>query len=342
MHAPTPHATAAPVTEIVACPFCGGSATRPLTGQLADEESAHLDEPFGSLRFQFVACTACDTAYLRERPAADQIWRFYQGEYCCYQPLDARGPIIRALVDVTTRLQLRTLRRLMPPGSDLMVDYGCGIGTWLRLLRQAGAPWRLLGTEVSEDLVARARAQGIEAVVADEHTLGRHVAAGSAGIINLHHVIEHVPDPLALFAALREALAPGGVVIGQTPDRASLEARLFGDLWPQWHVPRHLVLFDPPTMRRFAERAGFEVVRIAGSPSGATQWSGGTLRALARWRGRPFRGIHEPLYPALMLAFAPLSVAQSLVGSTSHMDFILRKPAAPPAVAVGGGAAREP
>jgi SAM-dependent methyltransferase len=329
MPAPSSHAVGAaggPVLDVVDCPFCGSAAHVPITGRMADEESAHLEEPFASLRFQFVACTSCDTAYLRERPAASEMWRFYQGEYCCYQPLDERGAIVRALVAVTTRQQLRTLRRLMPPGSDLMVDYGCGIGTWLRLLRQAGAPWRLFGTEVSEDLVARARAQGIEAAVADERTLRDHVAPGSAGVINLHHVIEHVPDPLALLAALREALAPGGVVIGQTPDRASLEARVFGDLWPQWHVPRHLVLFDPPTLRRFAEKAGFEVVRIAGSPSGATQWSGGTLRAWARRRGRPFRGIHEPLYPVLMLAFAPVAVAQSLVGSTSHMDFVLRKP----------------
>jgi hypothetical protein len=143
----------------------------------------------------------------------------------------------------------------------------------------------------------------------------------------MNHVIEHVGQPLPLLETLCDLLVPGGVVVGQTPNCDCPEARLLGDLWPQWHVPRHLVVFSDTTLRAHAARAGFEVVSVRGAASSATQWSGGLLKRWTQLRGRPFRGIREPLYPYVTLAFAPISLAQSLVGSTSHMDFVLRKPA---------------
>jgi SAM-dependent methyltransferase len=312
--------------ETVDCPFCKGAQYTVVTGLVPDEESEHLDEPFRSMRFQMVECQECGLTYQRVRPTQAEIWRFYQGEYCCYQPIDQRGLIVRALVGLTVRLQIRTLRRLFPRGSDVLLDYGCGIGGWLASLEQAGVPWRLVGTEISADLVERARAQGVEAHLCDDTTLLDRFAPSSVGIVYMNHVIEHAPDPLRLLRTIHDVLVPGGILLGQTPNCDCLERRLFGDLWPQWHFPRHLVVFSDRTIRTHAERAGFEVVAVRPSVSGATQWAGSTLKVLARLRGRRFRSINEPLYPFVLLALAPFAFVQSLVANTSHMDFVFRKP----------------
>ena len=68
------------------------------------------------------------------------------------------------------------------------------------------------------------------------------------------------------------------------------------------------------------------MLAIRSSLSGATQWVQSTLHALARRRGRAFRGIHEPLYPPLILGMLPVVALESLFAHSCHMDFVFRRP----------------
>ena len=124
---------------------------------------------------------------------------------------------------------------------------------------------------------------------------------------------------------LRDALVPGGVIVGQTPNVASYGCRFWGESWNPWHVPHHFVLFSHETLARHAAAAGLEVVSISSSLSGATQWAQSGLRVWASRRQRPFRGTAEPHYPALILASIPLAAAEMAFGHTCHMDFVLRR-----------------
>ena len=83
---------------------------------------------------------------------------------------------------------------------------------------------------------------------------------------------------------------------------------------------------DHQTLARHAEAAGFEVVRISSSLSGATQWALSGLAWWAAFQGRPFRSTHEPLYPPLILACLPIAALEALFSHTCHMDFVLRRP----------------
>ncbi len=316
---------------VVDCGFCGSAEHEPVTGWLVDEESAgELPPAFRDLTFRFVRCTGCGQVYMRERPSPRDLDVFYGQAYKCFQSYDDRGPIMAGLARLVARGKLREIRRAMPPGRRRLLDYGCGSGTWLDLmqglLRGSDDGFEMIGTDVTPGPLEDLRRRGIAAFCCDETTLGGVVEPGSVGVVHLFHVIEHVPDVDGTLAALYRVLAPGGVLMGQTPNTASLGRRVFGDLWNQWHVPRHLVLFDDMTLRRVAERAGFEVVSIRSSLSGATQWALSALLWRAKRRGREFRGIHEPLYPPLILAALPVAALEALVARTCHMDFVLRKP----------------
>lgn len=85
------------------------------------------------------------------------------------------------------------------------------------------------------------------------------------------------------------------------------------------------MIFDQDTLRRHAEAAGFEVLWIRNSLSGATQWAQSALSWLASRRGRAFQGIDEPLYPPLILAFLPITLVEAVFSHTCHMDFAFRK-----------------
>jgi len=309
-----------------ACEFCGSTEGGPLTGPLADDElTDDLPPAFRSLTFRFVQCGECSLVYLRERPAEEDVAVYYPDAYKCFQSYDERGFIMKNLARRVAGAKLRQIAKLMPPGNETLLDYGCGSGTWLTLLKDLGCTYRMIGTDITAGPLQALKQRGIEAYRCDETTLQQHVQPGSVGAVHLFHVIEHLPNAGRVLESIRKVLAPGGVVVGQTPNVASLGRRVWGDLWDQWHAPQHFVLFSDDTLKRHAERAGFEVVKISSSISGATQWALSFLRGWARFRGRSFRHIHEPLYPPLILAAIPIAMFEAAFSRTCHMDFVFRK-----------------
>ena len=312
--------------EEVACPACGGTSFAPVTGAICDGESHGVAEPYRSLSFRIVRCADCGLHYQRERLTREHLGAFYRDEYFCYRSFSERGALVRSLTRLTARRQVRAIEALRPHVSDLVVDFGCGSGSWLELFRAAGAPWRMVGTELSESNVEHVRRLGFDARVCDDTNIHREFAPGSVEVLFMHHVIEHLPEPVATLARLRDLLVPGGILVGQTPDVDAVERRVYGDHWGQWHLPHHLVLFNRTTLGAVARAAGLEVVHFASSPSGATQWGGSLLKWRAARRGRVFRWSNEPLHPVLTLAFAPLALVQSMLGNSSHLDFVLRRP----------------
>ena len=137
-----------------------------------------------------------------------------------------------------------------------VLDLGCGRGEALAVLAEAGLPAR--GVDASAQMVARARERGLRA---DEGDLFDALAAaeeGSLGAVVSFHVVEHLPptslDRLARLAW--RALAPGGVLVLETPNPLSLvvAARSF------WLDPTHLRPVHPEALELLARLAGFDPV----------------------------------------------------------------------------------
>lgn len=252
---------------------------------------------------------------------------YYASEYCCFQDYRDRGFIMYSLAKALAFLKVRQIGKLMPSQCSVLLDYGCGNGSWLRMIKEYNPPWKLIGTDICREALDRLKQDGIEAFVCDDENVFDFVEKNSVGVIHLFHVIEHVPSPMRLLEVLYELLVPGGVIIGQTPNTNCLESRLWKDYWTQWHVPRHFVLFDQQSLRRHAEKTGFEVIQIKNSLSAATHWSLSFSKRRALKKGRYFKMVQEPLYPPLLLAALPIAMLQMLFGiKNSHQDFIFRKP----------------
>jgi SAM-dependent methyltransferase len=192
------------------------------------DDYGHLPEQYAAMRFQHVRCDNCSTVYLRNPVPQDEIAVFYSGDYHCFRPFSERGWLISTVAKALARRKAAALANLFPAGNDLLLDYGCGSGTWIRELEDCGATWRMIGTDVVPEAITRAKAIGVEAYLADENSITEVTGRSSVGIIHMFHVIEHLPDPVDVLRKLREVLVEGGIVIGQTPNVASWDARLFG------------------------------------------------------------------------------------------------------------------
>ena len=74
-------------------------------------------------------------------------------------------------------------------------------------------------------------------------------------------VLEHLDDPMAALQACRKVLHDDGVLALSTVDIGSLYARLLGAGWP-WLMKMHIYYFDRAVIRKYLERAGFDVLTI--------------------------------------------------------------------------------
>jgi O-antigen chain-terminating methyltransferase len=137
-----------------------------------------------------------------------------------------------------------------------ILDLGCGRGETLKVLGEHGLTAR--GVDLSNEMVARCKAQGLTAEQGDLLTELEHCHEESVGGILSLHVIEHLsPAEVGRLVRLAwRALEPGGVLILETPNPLSLvvAARNF------WLDPTHRRPVHPETLRLLFELAGFDSV----------------------------------------------------------------------------------
>jgi SAM-dependent methyltransferase len=137
---------------------------------------------------------------------------------------------------------LRRLRWSCPPwiGTGLYLDVECGSGAALAVAQALG--WRITGIEMDEAAAAIARRFTDELHVGD--------------VVTAFHVLEHVPDPVAVTRRMLDWLAPGGLLIVKVPNAGGLGAALFGRAWSGLELPRHLSHFTPATLELVLGKAG--------------------------------------------------------------------------------------
>jgi SAM-dependent methyltransferase len=119
--------------------------------------------------------------------------------------------------------------------------------------------------------VERARRRGLD--VRQISVDSAELDADSYDLVLLIQTIEHVADPLAVLRRIGELLRPGGRLLVVTDNTASLDFRLNRSRhWGGYHFPRHWNLFDQPSLRLAAERAGLEVDQL-GTMMSPVNWT---------------------------------------------------------------------
>lgn len=128
--------------------------------------------------------------------------------------------------EVTAKLRpyLADVARVLHPAAPgpRVLDVGCGRAEWLSLLRDEGIGAR--GVDANADFVTAGRKAGLDVVQGDAvaYLAGRD--EGSLDLVTAFHLVEHLDTEtlLALFAAARHALRPGGCLLLETPNPTNL------------------------------------------------------------------------------------------------------------------------
>jgi SAM-dependent methyltransferase len=120
-----------------------------------------------------------------------------------------------------------------------VLDVGCGPGTLTVDIARRVAPGRVVGVDVSGEVIEQAEAHAAEVggvnttfITGDFRSVG--LEAGSFDVVHAHQVLQHLADPVGALRAMAALARPGGLVAARDSDYgaftwAPADARL--DRW---------------------------------------------------------------------------------------------------------------
>lgn len=223
-----------------------------------------------------VRCRDCGLVFVDPLPTAvekEEIERLaYQGDLLpevadffrnCHRDFKD-DPVIEAF-----RHGLRWLGAHRRPGR--LLDVGPGTGIFLHLAASEFG-WQPFGVDLCQQSADKARDEfGIELQVGDFGTYPWEPASFDA--VTMLDMLEHTLDPAVSLRRAWELLRPGGVLYLAVPNQHCLMTvlldrcirlrcpgyRFFLD---RLYVPPHVYYFNPTTLRRMVEGAGFETIGV--------------------------------------------------------------------------------
>jgi SAM-dependent methyltransferase len=266
---------------------------------------------------RYATCTSCGSLYQRPMPSPENLDGFYPADY---HSMTGQGP----LDGVRDAIRLRRLAAL-GAGTGPVLDYGCGNGDFIIRAARRWPGSAYYGYELAARPEVTTLADGTVTLVrGDLETMMASVPP--CRLITMNHVVEHLPDPAAVLAALRAKLVADGVLEGQTPASGSFEHRVFGRRWSGFHAPRHTVVFSPRGLSAVLARAGFVDVRVEGASNPAAVAV--SLASLAHGaRGGRIRR-QGPSWLALLALAAACAPLDRLSGRPGVVNFSARTPTA--------------
>jgi len=215
------------IFSVLKCVGCGQMVTSPMLAEsdlpaLYSQYYPRRDVDFTALKKEADLVLAPDAAAVRHRNGTDN-----QGHY------------------------------LVKPGQRVL-DIGCGSCVSLLEVRNLGGEsW---GIETDPNVRAIADHFGLTVHIGSIHD--NPFPGADFDLIVLNQVIEHVPDPIALLKLVRARLRPGGKVVLAFPNAGSLNKRISGRQWINWHIPYHLHHYNKTSFPKIAKQAGYEVASM--------------------------------------------------------------------------------
>lgn len=294
---------------IEVCPACEGT-------EFASSRTVADHEYEIAALVRYARCKDCGSEIQTPMPDRETLASFYPNGYHSFS-----GDSL--LQRIRNDLRIRRLSRFLHEEGPIL-DYGCGGGAFLDRLAHRMPNRTLYGFEIAEELQTHTSAGGRITIIRGNYTDLLSVLP-SCRLITMNHVIEHLPAPFEVIAALCEKLLPGGVLEGQTPAAGSTEQRIFGSYWSGYHAPRHTVVFSRKGLRALFKRIELSSVELSSAfnPAGLAI----SIASLAHGNatGRVEReGLRWLACLGLATAMAPLDL---MLGAPAVVDFSAQRPA---------------
>jgi len=233
-----------------ACPLCG---SKDISLSVSTEDYSISKESF-----EIFDCSSCSFRFTQHIPSPEKIGPYYQSDvYISHS--DTKEGVVNKLYHSAREWMLNRKRNLvqsLTKGKRLL-DVGSGTGYFLDHMQRHG--YEVQGVEIDGD-ARKATKKKFGIKVEEPSTFLNGQLPDRVDVITLWHVLEHLHDMDGYMKSIRQQLADDGVVLIAVPNHASYDATYYKKHWAAYDVPRHLWHFTPETVKRLAEKSGFQVI----------------------------------------------------------------------------------
>ncbi|MDB5266915.1 MAG: hypothetical protein JWN89_730 [Parcubacteria group bacterium] len=221
-----------------------------------------FDDRYGYPKpFDIFKCPACGLLETLPPLTQSEVGPLYTNHYP-YNDVDPKKIRTGFKPELTERERFHNWLRgnhrihyMLPPGTGRVLDVGCGDGRSLLQLEALG--YEACGIEADENIRR----------IKDELRLDIYIGTiedypslpEKFDIIIANQLVEHIVDLESFMNAARKLLTPGGTIIISTPNAGSLQRKLFGRAWVNWHIPYHQQIFTKGSLQILLQKHEFKV-----------------------------------------------------------------------------------
>ncbi len=231
------------MTSVTLCAICGGSIVPAFT----INDIALLD------------CSICAHRQAQLIVDSDHVERTYADDYFTgggagYEDYTSEASMLIARGNKYGKI----LAKHHSP--TRLLDIGAAAGYLAEGMTQSG--WTTVGVEPNDTMAALGRSRGMDVRTGSaEALLGEFTSPDQKfDAVSMIQVIAHLGDPLSVIGTAADALNPGGLLLIETWDRASVSAKVFGKKWHEYSPPSVVHWFTRKELDGVVARKGFTKV----------------------------------------------------------------------------------
>ena len=232
------------------CPACGSPDIGSYT--------TITDHYYSKENFDIAACKGCGLRFTQNRPAPEEIGRYYDSENYASHDSGKKASVFLKVYqmarDYMLGLKFNLVRQFKPEWKQVL-DYGTGEGFFTEYLLKkgkdaSGIEPSAVARENFKSRTGKTLFEDIDALPADK----------TFQVITLWHVLEHIHTLRETMEKLTERLEQKGIIVIAIPNQKAKDLEAFGPHWAAWDVPRHLYHWDTDSLSAFMKSLG--LVRI--------------------------------------------------------------------------------
>ncbi len=208
-------------------------------------------------------CRACSHIQLVEAPSREIIRRYYAGAYAKNRNAFV-GPAYFEVMRKRAIAQRKLIERFVPLKNKRVCDVGCGFGLFLEEIQSVAT--MAFGLEYDDSSIVHCRKLGLDVRKIEDET-EIDFSNEPVDVIILSHVVEHLNELQETMVRIRKSAS---YIFIEVPGYRVDLSRQFAD------QEGHINFFNEMSLRRLAERLGFEILYLhEAGPSLDLYWGEG-------------------------------------------------------------------
>ena len=230
------------------CPACDGRRREPA---------------FSKYGFDFARCGDCATIYMAPRPSEAAMGDYYANSenyaYWATHIFPASEPVRREKIHRPWHGRVVDFCRRFGVPTGRLIEVGPGFGTFCAVALEEGTFAEVLAIEPTPELAAACRSRGVTVLEQRVEDVGADVAP--ADVLVSFEVIEHLFRPRRFLELAGRLVRPGGLLVLSCPNGEGFDIATLGPV-SQAVDAEHVNLFNPRSLSRLVEAAGFTVLEV--------------------------------------------------------------------------------